>query len=375
MRQYEPAQKGRKFSPIPPNKVAPVFGHTNDSIMNLGSIMKGVGEGALSTMSGLHDMGTAVEGMVGLKPNAGEQELTQKVDKAAVAKTPDEQLGKGIETGLELGASGLTKTASSLFEKTGIKGFMDASKAKSATKAVQSTAETMTQGERRAATSELRQVGPKNYAPSQAEQRAGGILKGKVGSNPIKNVSVVKNEIAQKGKEAEQFLGQNGRPVSQDQLKEVFDKKRVEAGAYLSPAQMADYDHTIAQFRSELGKMTDVNTGTVYKALKNFEQNVTARLKKGNEALLGDSGSAKLEAAKMVRTGIRDMIGEMHPEYKEQMFNLASLYDALDNVVIKSEQKTSTIKPILKKALTWGAEAVGAGFLYKGAKDVGAPLP
>lgn len=255
-----------------------------------------------------------------------------------------------------------------------------------ATNAIASTAKTMTKGEQTAATEEGRLTstitGAGKFTPSTTEQNAGQLLSGKVGSNPIKNVPIIQDEIAAKGREAEQFLGQNGRPVTPDEADQAFQTAKEKASRYLAPEQQKNYDHTIEQFKAELKDIAGTdpiaqNTGTYYKALKNFEQNVTSRLRQGNEALLSDSGSAQLQAAKDVRNTVRDIIGEKHPEFKKQMYDLASLYDAKDNVITKAVARDTFQKahPVISKGLKYGAEAVGAGAVYEGAKKLGLPLP
>jgi len=268
-----------------------------------------------------------------------------------------------------------------LADSTGVTKFLADRSASKATEALQATTQTMTKGEREAAILDKRlqpnMTGGGKYLPSDTEKQAGQILAGKVGKNPIKNVPIIQDEIAQRGKEAEQFLGQNGKPISNEEDYQMFQNMKDKASKYLTPEQMKNYDHTINQFQGELKGMGNMNTGTYYKALKNFEQNVTARLRQGNEALLTDSGSAQLQAAKDVRTAVRDMIGTKNPEFKGKMFDLASLYDALDTTVTKASKVDTFGKryPIASKALKYGAEAIGAGALYGGAKEAGVPLP
>jgi len=243
----------------------------------------------------------------------------------------------------------------------------------------------MTQAEQKAATLDgrLKTGISGGFEPSATEKRAGEILGNSVGKNHAKNVPVIQDAIAQRGKEAEQFLGQNGVPITQNEATTAFGAAKAKASRYLSPEQLKSYDHTIAQFQAELKDVTGTadplaqNTGTYYKALKNFEQNVTARLRTGNEALLTDSGSAQLQAAKDVRSTVRDIIGQNHPEFKSKMYDLTSLYDALDNTVTKAVKTDTFAKrfPKTAGALKYGLEAIGAGALYEGAKKSGLPLP
>ncbi len=267
-----------------------------------------------------------------------------------------------------------------------LKDFLDARRLKGATDAIASTAKTMTKGEQTAATEAGRLkptiTGAGKFVPSTTEENAGKLLAGQVTGNPIKDVPIIQKEIATRGTAAEQFLGMNGRPVTPDEATTAFNAAKEKASRYLTPEQLKNYDHTMAQFQAELKDIAGTdpiaqNTGTYYKALKNFEQNVTSRLRQGNEALLTDAGSAQLQAAKDVRTTIRDLIGQKNPEFKQQMYDLASLYDAQDNVIAKAvaHDTFSKAHPILSKALKYGAEVTGAGVVYEGAKKFGVPLP
>ncbi len=287
-------------------------------------------------------------------------------------------LGEAV---IPVGSAKATGALSKLADSTGLTKFLGERAANKATSALQSTVDTMTKGERESAILEGRlkpkMTGGGDYVASETEKQAGKILAGKVTSDPIKNVPIIQSEIAKRGTEAEQFLGMNGKSISNEEDFDMFKSMKEKAAKYLTPEQIKNYDHTINQFQGELKGMGNMNTGTYYKALKNFEQNVTARLRQGNEALLTDSGSAQLQAAKDVRTAVRDMIGNKNPEFKGKMFDLASLYDALDNVVTKASKVDTFGKrhPVLSKALKYGAEAIGAGALYGTAKEVGAPLP
>lgn len=248
-----------------------------------------------------------------------------------------------------------------------------------ATSRVSATADMMTKNE---LASEASRVTPSGkLLPSATEQRAGELLKGQTYSNPTKTLASIKNEISTRGQEAEQFLGQNGKPISNEEDLQMFQTARDKAAKYLSPAQLNGYDHAITQFQSELKGMGNMNTGTYYKALKNFEQNVTANLPKGTEAIMSDTVSGQMIGAKTVRQAVRDMIGAKNPEFKQKMFDLASLYDAQDNVstgvanLAKGSTTFAKRHPVITGAAKYGAEAVGAGALYEGAKELGAPLP
>lgn len=302
-------------------------------------------------------------------------------DQATTPRNPSQQLGAADEGIAEfaLPAPKIAGMVPKIMEKTGLTNFLANRATQKAVKAVQSTAETMTKGEKVQAASRLVPTfgGGNKFIASETEQNAGKILDDKLTGNPTKNIPIIQNEIATRGTQAEQFLGQNGRPITNEEDFQMFKDAKDKAAKYISSDQMKYYDETIKQFQGELQGMGNMNTGTYYKALKNFEQNVTARLRQGNEALLTDSGSAQLQAAKDVRTAVRDMIGSKHPEFKQQMYDLASLYDARDNTIAKAIKMDSFAKahPILNKGLTavglGAAGAIGVGGIYKIGTNLG----
>lgn len=310
-----------------------------------------------------------------------------KIGKTALGFGATEAIGGPVTALAGKGLGSLaTKALGKASEFTGLADFLANRAVKKATDAVVSTAQTMTKGEQTAATEAGRLkptiTGAGKFMPSPTEENAGNLLVGKVTGNPVKDVPIIQKEIATRGTAAEQFLGMNGRPVTPDEATTAFDAAKTKAARYLTPDQLKNYDHTMAQFQAELKDVAGTdpiaqNTGTYYKALKNFEQNVTARLRQGNEALLTDAGSAQLQAAKDVRTTIRDLIGQKNPEFKQQMYDLASLYDAQDNVVAKAVAHDTFAKahPIISKTLKYGAEITGAGAIYEGARKMGLPLP
>lgn len=342
---------------------------------------KGLGQTAsqMSDIGGFH-LGQAAMGMGAPQ----QQQMTQQLGTNLAPEGKAQEVGAGLEHGAEglipVGASAEAATVGkSILGDSAIGKWLAERATKKSIEAVQSTAETMTQGEQKAATlsGRLKQGIKGGFTPSDTESRAGEILNGKVGKNSAKNVPVIQEEIAKRGREVEQFLGENGLPVSADEHAQMFQDMKDKASKYMTPGQMESYDHTIKQFEGELSNMTASNTGTYYKALKNFEQNVTARLRQGNEALLTDSGSAQLQAAKDVRTTVRDIISAKHKSFSGKMYDLTSLYDALDNSVTKAVKADTFSKrfPKTAGALKYGLEAVGAGTVYEGAKKSGVPLP
>jgi hypothetical protein len=291
---------------------------------------------------------------------------------------------KGLETGVgNTVGQGLLEGAGTLLKGALSDGAKSMSATGVATKRVSSTAETMTKAEREAAIKEGRMTptgsGGK-YMPSATEKRAGEILAGKTSSNPVKTVEVINKEIATRGKEAETYLEKAGTKVSNETDLKAFDSARASAEKYMTSAESKAYDEHIGIFQKILKTYTKdggYTTANYYKALKDYEAQVTANLPKGKEALLKEGGSARLQAAKDVRGVVRDLIGKANPEFKGKMFDLASLYDAQDNVISKAEGLGTFAKrhPLLTKTGIYGAEAIGAGAIYKGAKSLGLPLP
>lgn len=280
------------------------------------------------------------------------------------------------ETVVPLGAAKSTGALSKVGEVTGISKYLADRAVKKATKAVESTAETMTKGERLAAIAEGRvqttATGGGRYVASKTEQRAGEILSNKVGSNPVKNVKAVQDEIAVRGKEAESYLEKNLQRITNDEDFAAFAKKRAEIEKYSTPSELNKYDETITLFQKVLRSRGEYNTANYYKALKEFEANVTRNIPKGKEALLMEGGSARLQAAKDVRSVVRDMIKGKNPEFGDKMYDLASLYDSLDNVIMKAEQvNKSGLKEFAKRHpyITGAATFAGGEAAYQKVKS------
>lgn len=171
--------------------------------------------------------------------------------------------------------------------------------------------------------------------PSATEIRAGEIMKGKTYANPVKTQAAIKNEIASRGTEAEDYLGKSGVKISNKEDYDAFQSVKSNAETYMTPTETKIYDEQVGVFQKILKNVigdSGYTTASYYKALKDFETNVTANIPKGTEALRIEGGAAKLQASKDVRSVVRDMIGRKNPEFKGKMFDLASLYDSLDNV-------------------------------------------
>lgn len=215
---------------------------------------------------------------------------------------------------------------------------------KKALKAVSSTAETMTKGERLQAASEGRltqtKLGAKEYTPTNTENRAAQILDKKLSNNPIKNIEVVKKEISSRGAEAENYLNKNAKHVTNKEHFDMFSGKRKIAEKSLTDNELKAYDEQVKMFSKQLPGRGSYDTSNYYKALKDYESNVADKLPRGKTALLDPSGmaNAKLRAASDVRKVVRDMIGSKNPEFKGKMFDLTSLYDAKGNILDKADK-------------------------------------
>lgn len=210
--------------------------------------------------------------------------------------------------------------------------------------AVSATEDTMSKADRFKAMGEDRlaatKLGGKQYVPSGTEQNAAKILDGKVTGNPVKDIQVVKNEIATRGADAEKYLADNAVPITNQEHADMFASKRIDAEKYLTNPELKAYDEQVKLFSKQLPGRGSYDTDTYYKALKDYESNVADHLPRGKDALIsGDpTASAKLRAARDVRSVVRDMIGEKNPEFKPKMFDLASLYDVKHTIMTKADQ-------------------------------------
>ncbi len=219
-----------------------------------------------------------------------------------------------------------------------------------ATDLIKSTEDTMTKTERLSALEEkgrikVTKLGKTEFLPTKTEERAGELLSNKLKSNPVKNIPIIKNEIATRGKEVENFLSKNPIKISAQEQSEVFKIARNKMAKYSTKEELKAYDEQMKMFLKQIPGRGGYDTSNFYKALKEYETNIASKLARGKEALLDPTGvaSAKLNAAKDIRKVVRDLIADKHPEFKGKMFDLASLYDALDNVVIKGEKTAGNI--------------------------------
>lgn len=249
-----------------------------------------------------------------------------------------------------------------------------------ATSRVASTAANMSKGEREQAILQGRMTPNGKYVPSETEQNAGELLAGKTSSNPVTTLKAVANEIATRGQEAESYLTLNATKISNAEDAAAFSSARNSAEKYMTSAETNAYDEQVGVFQKILKTYTGeggYTTANYYKALKDYESQVTANLPKGKDALMVPGGSARIQGAKDVREVVRNMIGDKNPEFKDKMYDLASLYGARDNVVANAEQGGASFAqrhPILTKIGLTGAGIAG----YEEAKKlplIGGLLP
>lgn len=252
-------------------------------------------------------------------------------------------------------------------------------RAKKATGLIKATEETLSSRELQRAIDEGRQVisrtGRVDILPSETEKRAGQILAGKVKANPVKNVPIIKKEITVRGKEVEDYLTRSTKKISNKEYDDAFNAALKEDERYMTPAQKKAYREQVSIFQKELHGRGGYDTSNSYKALKDYERNVTENLPKGADALRADHvAGARLQGAQRVRTVVRDILAQKHPDFKDKMFDLASLYDVKDTVIGQASKVSRTaIGRLVKKypnASKVVGGTVGLGVLGTGAKKV-----
>ncbi len=241
-----------------------------------------------------------------------------------------------------------------------------------ATKRVASTAQTMSKGERLGEGDRLvpTATGGAKFTPAESEQRAGGILANKLTSNPVKNLPIIKNEIATRGAEAEKYLTEHPTLITPEEHQTMFASQAANSETYMTATQKQAYKEQIGVFNNVLKSLSDSSeswghtTANYYKALKDYETNVTEHLPKGKEALLDVNSNARIQAAQDVRAVVRDMIGQKNPEFQGKMYDLSSLYDARDNVAQMADKMATqgTSHPVIKKVVA-GAATLGGGII------------
>lgn len=250
---------------------------------------------------------------------------------------------------------------------------------KKAVEALQATEDIMTKSERKAAIKsgkvDSTTMGGKKYDPGDAVRRAAGILKDKLTGNPVKNIPVIRDTIADLGAKAEKYLDRYAKPVTIDELRSTFQPLMDKAQKTMTSSEFNAFQEQVDLFMRQMpeGKM---DTGDLYRALKGWESDVASRLPKGKEALMDPNGSAKQQALSNIRGFVRDFIGDKHPAFKPKMFDLSSLYQVLDNVTSKAEKQTGNVvtraldsKFAKRTAAAAGAVGLGVGG-YEGLKAI-----
>jgi hypothetical protein len=206
------------------------------------------------------------------------------------------------------------------------------------------------------------------YTPTAETVRASELLADTVKASDKPNVifAKVKSKIATKGAEAETYLAKNPVKITNAEDAKVFSTVRAQAEKNLTETELKAYDEQIKLFQKQLlGRKGGYTTENYYKAIKDWEENIAEHLPKGKEAILDPSGvaSAKIHAASDIRKAVRDLIGSKHPDFKDKMYDLASLYEAKGNALqIAAKQKSKSFlqkNPRIKTGLQIGAGAVG----------------
>jgi hypothetical protein len=211
--------------------------------------------------------------------------------------------------------------------------------------------------------------GAKKILASAEEKRAAQILEGKISSNVTKNPQIIEKEIAKRGGEVEKYLNKNKIVITADKLLKSWIEKRKAIEKSLDKSQLKAFDDQFRMFVKQFSDtgITNTYSDLLYKGLKQYEQNVAKNLPRGMATLTDATGiaSAKIQGAKSVRKFVRDLLGELHPEFKPKMYDLASLYDVLDTALTKSRQLSGTTlsrfaknNPLIKNALLIGGGIV-----------------
>lgn len=316
--------------------------------------------------------GATAGGALGESANealTGQKQQPGQIAKQGAIMGAFEAVGGPVLSGLGKVFGGVAEKAGAMFGGKAVADTVEkvvAPPVKVATNRLASTAETLTKGEREAAIKEGRMTDSGKYLPSKTEQRAGEIMQGKTYSNPVKTTKAIQGEISTRGQAAETHLEKNVKPISNKEDFDAFQKARASSEKYMTPAEATAYDEQVGVFQKVLKSYTGdggYTTANYYKALKDYESQVTANLAKGKDALLTPGGAARIQGAKDVRQVVRDMIGKKNPEFKGEMYDLASLYGSLDNVVSKAEQGGHSLaKRYPRTTAALGTGAAVAGF-------------
>lgn len=218
-----------------------------------------------------------------------------------------------------------------------------------------------------------------DYTPTKEIKRASEILsnpeefKNPVTSKDEPNVVYAKTKqaISQRGAEAEKFLKDNPVQVTPEEHKTMLDTMKSKAAETSTDTEMNAYNEQIGLFEKQLKGGT--TTSDYYTALKNYEENIASKMAKGKEALIDPTGiaSAKVQAASDIRSSVRDMIGNKHPEFKPKMYDIASLYEAKDNALFSaSKTKSQSFLDKHPNAKNTAKAMLGGATLLEGGKKV-----
>ena len=251
--------------------------------------------------------------------------------------------------------------------------------------------ETMTQGMKNEAVTDGRQTikstklgGTEvDYTPTKQIDRAATILSDpEQMANPIKpgdapNVVVakVKSAISTKGAQAEKYLADNPVYVSNKESADMISAMKTKAEETSTPTEMKAYNDQLDLFQKQLqsqsAKTGTLNTSDYYLALKKYETEIASKFKGGKAALADPEGigSAKIQAASDIRSTVRDMIGDKHPDFASKMQDISSLYEARDNAIFNAGKTRSATffdkHPRVKAAAKVGLGLTGAEGLHK----------
>lgn len=267
--------------------------------------------------------------------------------------------GAGGKLGASAAKEGLLAAGKKGLIAAGGRGILE----RSATKNVAASAGEMT---RKELEREAHRVLPSGeLLPSKTEARAGQILAEKSSKNPVKNYAAIQGEISSRGKEAEKFLKRNAKAVTNAEDFNAFDTVGKDAMKYMTDSDAKAYKEQIDLFQKILKEKGGYSTPNYYSALKEYEKEVTSNLPKGHEALLVPGGSARVRAAKDVRSSVRKLLSTKHKNFKGKMFDLAALYDVRDNVASKVARTAKYGKQpgLIKRGLYYGAKKLGQGAL------------
>jgi len=200
--------------------------------------------------------------------------------------------------------------------------------------------DTMTKTERLANESrvEYSTLKGKTFKPSEQDARAAELLKGKITGNAVKDKDIIKNEIKTTGKEVETSLAKKKTPVTAKEQSDIVDTLTKKWDKQYTSSEIKVGKEQIKLFQKQLVGRGGYTTENFYKALKDYESNVVDGMPRGKAALLDPTSAIKLQTASDLRKAVRDLIGAKHPEFKDKMKDLVSLYDVKETILRKLEQ-------------------------------------